>query len=149
MRQFLFDWDLIRIVVTFAIAVYINFYLLFVHLFFSVCYLLWKVNRAPVVDVIMEDVIMVHMTREEQAALVLGLLHFCQSEDIDHGNFDQLVDKVYDLKFCDGIVQVLQDFMDKSRFKGFGMKLEKGFLKQSSCCDILLERLQAETLSRN
>ena len=67
----------------------------------------------------MEDVIMVHMTREEQAALVLGLFGYCQSEGVDDGNI-QLVDKVYDLKFCDGVVQVLQVFLDESRFKGLG-----------------------------
>ena len=89
------------------------------------------------------------MTREKQAALVLGLVDYCQSEGVDDGNIDQLVDKVYDLKFCDGVVQVLQVFLDESRFKAFGMRLEKGFIEQTSCCDILLEKLQTGTLSQN
>ena len=150
MGQFLFDWDLLRILVTFAIVVYINFYLLFLHVILSGYYLLWKVNKAPVVDVIIEDVIMVHMTREEQSALVLGLVNFCQSEAVDAGNIEQLVNKVYDPDFCDGVVRVLQIFLDQSRFKGFGMRLEKGFRKQASCCDILLQKLQTDTgLSQN
>ena len=149
MRQFLFDWDIPRILITFAIAAYINPYLLILHVILSVHYLLWKVYKAPVVDVIVEDVIMVHMTREEQAALVLGLVDYCQSEEVDDGNIDKLVDKVYDLKFCDGVVQVLQVFLDESRFKSFGMRLEKGLIEQASCCDILLEKLQTGTLGQN
>ena len=144
MEQFLLDWDIPRILVTFAIVAYINFYLIFLHVVLSINYILWKVNKAPVVDVIIEDVIMVHMTRDEQAALVLHLVDYCQDEEVDDGNIDQLVDKVYDLKFCDGVVQVLQVFLDKSRFKSFGMRLEKGFIKQASCCDILLQRLQSK-----
>ena len=149
MEKFLFDWDIPGILITFVIVAYINFYLIFVHVILSVNYILRKVNKAPVVDVIIEDVIMVHMTRDEQAALVLGLVDYCQSEEVDHGKIDQLVDKVYDLKFCDGVVQVLQVFLDKSRFKSFGMSLEKGFIQKASCCDIFLERLQNETLSQN
>ena len=147
--QFLLVWDIPRILVTFAVAAYINFYLLILHVILSVHYLLWKVYKAPVVDVIVEDVIMVHMTREEQTALVLGLVNYCQSEEVDDGNIDKLVDKVYDLKFCDGVVQVLQVFLDESRFKGFGMRLEKGFIEQTSCCDILLEKLQTRKLGQN
>ena len=149
MGQFLFDWDIPRILVTFALATYINFYLIFPHVIFSVYYLLWKVYKAPVVDVIVEEVILVHMTRVEKAALVLGLVNYCQSLEVDDGNIDQLVDKVYDLKFCDGVVQVLQVFLDKSRFKGFGRRLEKGFIKQASCCDILLQKLHTGTLGQN
>ena len=96
-------------------------------------------------NVIVEEVIMVQMTREEQAALVLAPVNYCQSVEVDDGNIDQLVDKVYDLKFCDGVVQVLQVFLDKSRFKGFGRRLEEGFIEQSSCCDILLQKLHTGT----
>ena len=46
--QFLLVWDIARILVTFAVAAYINFYLLFPHVILSVYYLLWKVYKAPV-----------------------------------------------------------------------------------------------------
>ena len=118
-RRAFFDFDILGIAVTFAIVAHLYFDLLFIHAIISVSYLLRKISKVSV------DFILEHLERAKQKALVLGLVDFCDSEEVDHENLDILIDKVNtDPDFCGGVVQIMQIFMGtQTKFTILGVKI--------------------------
>ena len=105
-RRAFFDFDVLGIAVTFAMVAHLYFDLLFIHAIISVSYMLRKISKVSV------DFVIEHLERVKQKALVLGLVDFCDSEEVDHENLDILIDKVNtDPDFCGGVVQIIQIFL--------------------------------------
>ena len=117
-RNFL-DFDLLAIALTFAIIAHLYFDLLFIHVIISVSYLLRKISKVSV------DFIIEQLERSKQKSLVLGLVDFCDSEEVDHENLDILIEKVNtDPDFCGGVVQIMQIFMGtQTKFTILGVKI--------------------------
>ena len=84
-----------------------------------VSYMLRKISKVSV------DFILEHLERAKQKALVLGLVDFCDSEEVDHENLNILIDKVNtDPDFCGGIVQIMQIFLGtQTKFSILGVKI--------------------------
>ena len=105
-RRSFFDFDILAIAVTFAVVAHLYFDLLFVHAIISASYILRKISKVSV------DFVLEHLERAKQKALVLGLVDFCDSEEVDHENLDILSDKINtDPDFCGGVLQIMQIFL--------------------------------------
>ena len=118
-RRAFFDMDILAIAVTFVIVAHLYFDLLFIHAIISASYLLRKISKVSV------HIIIEQLDRAKQKALVLGLVDFCDSEELDHENIDILIDKVNnDPDFCGGVVQIIQIFLGtQTKFSTLGVKI--------------------------
>ena len=118
-RRSFFDFDILAIAVTFAIVAHLYFDLLFVHAIIGASYILRKISKVSV------DFVLEHLERVKQKALVLGLVDFCDSEEVDHENLDILSDKINtDPDFCGGVVQIMQIFLGtQTKFSILGVKI--------------------------
>ena len=118
-RRYFFDFDIVGMVVTFALVAYFYFDLLFIHAIISASYLLRKVSKVSV------GFILENLDRSKQKSLVLGFVDFCDSSEVDHENIDTMIEKINtDSDLCGGLVQIMQLFLStETKFSILGVSI--------------------------